>query len=99
MPIYELGMWQCTYLLPTSVNDASVSIFSHKLSENCPQILMDENWLMIHIETCNSKDDPTKGNPSLFLIPCKIIDDEIGINGFNNCWIKLDEVVDPNVVY
>ena len=54
---------------------------------------------MIHIETCNSKDDPTKGNPSLFLIPCKIIDDEIGINGFNNCWIKLDEVVDPNVVY
>ena len=51
---------------------------------------------MIHIQTCNGENDPTQGNPGLFLVPCEVIDDILGINGFNDCWIKLDEVVDPN---
>ena len=50
----------------------------------------------MYIQTCNGENDPTKGNPGLFLVPCEVIDDILGINGFNDCWIKLDEVVDPN---
>ena len=58
--------------------------------------MMEGNWLLIHIQTCYGEDGPTQGNPGFFLVPSKVIDDVLGINGFNNCWIKLDEVVDPN---
>jgi hypothetical protein len=46
--------------------------------------------------SCYGEDNATKGNPSIFFVPLKIIYDVLWIYGFINIWIKFDEIEEAN---